>query len=101
MKRKSKPSQKDLITIDKKLNANPLTIVWFDVVTKKRTRTTSNVHSVHSLLCTLVDAPDGAIMDFYRNLTHAEMQTDNVNAITDEMRAKQVGMFKELHFFNY
>jgi hypothetical protein len=39
-------------------------------------------------------------MDFYRNLTHDEMQTPNLDAITDEMRAKQCGMFNELNFFN-
>jgi len=100
MNMKRKPSQKDLITLDKKLTANPLTIVWFNSTTKERVRTFSNLHSVHSLLSALVDAPDGATWDFYRNLTLDEMQTPNLDSITDEMRAKQCGMFKELNFFN-
>lgn len=100
MNMKRRPSQKDLIALDKKLNADPLTIIWFNSTTKDRIRTVSNLHSVHSLLCTLVDAPDCATWDFYRNLDHAEMQTPKLDAITDAMRSKQVGMFKELHFFN-
>ena len=99
MEMKRRPSQKDLIALDKKLNANPLTIVWFSSTTKDRIRTHSGIDSIHGLLTALVDAPDGTTWDFYRNLDHAEMQTPNLDAITDAMRSKQVGMFNELNFF--
>lgn len=99
MNMKRKPSQKDIIALDKKLQSNPLAIVWFNSNTKERIRTHTGINSIHGLLTALVDAPDCATWDFYRNLTHDEKQTPNLDAITDAMRSKQVGMFNELNFF--
>lgn len=100
MAKSRKFTQKDLKAFMEDLKKNPVEIIYFNVETKDRCGSYGGLTTLYSLLTGLVDSGN-TMKKVYRNLTIDESLVGNFSEITEEMKAKEVNLDKELKGFYY